>query len=248
MMSNKMMESHRHTLLEARRAYSWCASKVENKIKTNTLDNSLSEKIVGLGVGTEWLRRATEMNEIQYIGKNLNKSRKNDSFVELLRFSFSWFSLNAIFTRPELRSLIGKPDGMGEYNEFRVLYDNAVLTSAQSRLLQLQTLLKTPTSPRMPGKLKGEVVSTLAVISLRYLPQKSPGKTAKAIKNAANSGDFSELDMPTLLYAFRNWSVHGNALDGCFGSRPGFIQYTRLLQETLAEIHLQTSKDLYELL
>jgi hypothetical protein len=190
------------------------------------------------------------MDGINYMGKNLNNSPRNQAFSEILRFSFSWFALNAIFTRSQLLSLIGTPPFQGEYGEFRALYDIAVpsLTAVPARLQQLHELLNAQTSPRLSHMPIGTNVSTLAAIHMKYLPTHGRGQTARAIETAANAGNANSLDMPTLLYSFRNWSVHGNALDGCFGSRPGFFSYVCLLQETLAEVHLHTAHRLYELL
>jgi hypothetical protein len=244
-----MMTPHRKTLLDARKAYSNCARKVEKSISRTNLDDTLSERIVGIGAAIEWTRRAAEMDGIHYIGKNLNDSPRNQPFSELLRFSFSWFALNAIFTRVQLLSLIGTPNNPNsEYEAFCVLYNSALPTDAPIRLSELHKLLDAPTAPRLPGMPKGSSVTTLFAIHLKYLPKPGRGTTGKAIDNAVNLGNASSLDMPTLMYSFRNWSVHGNALDGCFGSRPGFFSYVCLLQETLAEVHLHTAQRLCELL
>ena len=87
------MIPHRDTLLKARKVYSQCANKVEKSIAAQGLTPLLSTQVIGIGVATEWVRRAAEMDNIHYMGKNLNKSKSNDLFIELLRFNFSWFAL-----------------------------------------------------------------------------------------------------------------------------------------------------------
>lgn len=238
------MIPYRHTLLAARNAYCQCASAIEKKIGQSSLDELFSRQIIGTGVAIEWLRRAAEMDSIVYMGKYLNNSKRNQSFTEVMRFSFSWFAINAIFTRAELLDIIGTPSGDGEYAQFRLLYDNAVLPSNPARIQELRDLLNVQTAPRLPNEPEGKRVTTLSAIFLKYLPNEPKGQTAKAIARAAKAGDAGTLDMPTLLYAFRNWSVHGNALDGCFGSRPGFLRYVCLLEETLAAVHLCTAQSL----
>ncbi|HIK10316.1 MAG TPA: hypothetical protein IGS52_08620 [Oscillatoriaceae cyanobacterium M33_DOE_052] len=242
-----MITPHRKTLLQARKVYSQCASKVEKTIQNQGLTPLLSTQIIGIGIATEWIRRAAEMDSIHYIGKNLNKAKSSDLFVELLRFNFSWFALNAIFTRNELLSLFGTPSGNSEYSAFHLLYTNAMPTNAAVRLQELHLLLNAPTSTRMPNTTSNPV-STLEAIGLRYLPINIRGTAAKAIQQAVLAKNANSLDMPTLLYGFRNWSVHGNALQGCFGSHPGFYEYTRLLQETLADVHYDISNKLSNLL
>ena len=242
------MIPHRETLLQARKSYSQCANRVENSIQSQGLTPLLSTQIIGIGIATEWIRRAAEMNSINYMGKNLNRAKSSDLFVELLRFNFSWFALNAIFTRHELLSLFGSLSNNSEYSKFHLLYTNAMPTNAATRLQQLHRLLNEPISTRLPSTITNQSVSTLQAIYLKYLPSNIPGRTAQAIQQAVQTGNANSLDMPTLIYGFRNWSVHGNALHGCFGSHPGFHEYTCLLQETLADVHHGISRQLSNLL
>jgi hypothetical protein len=241
------MIPHRDTLLQARKFYSKCANKVEKTIEAQGLTPLLSTQIIGIGVATEWIRRAAEMENIHYMGKNLNKSRSSDLFVEVLRFNFSWFALNAIFTRSELRSLFGAPSDSSEYSSFHLLYTSAMPPNAAARLKKLHLLLNAPIATRLPNT-TNDSVSTLHAIYQKYLPSNTHGRTAKAIKQAALAENANSLDMPTLLYGFRNWSVHGNTLHGCFGSHPRFYEYTSLLQETLADVHYDIANKLSSLL
>jgi len=242
-----MMTPHRDTLLKARKVYSQCANKVEQSIAAQGLTALLSNQVIGIGVATEWVRRAAEMDNIHYMGKNLNKSKSNDLFIELLRFNFSWFALNAIFTRNDLLSLFGTPSDHAEYSAFSLLYTSAVPPNATVRLQKLHLLLNTQITTRLPST-SNHSVSTLEAIYLKYLPNNIRGRTARAMQQAVEAGNANSLDMPTLLYGFRNWSVHGNTLHGCFGSHPGFLKYASLLQETLADVHYETARKLRSLL
>jgi len=241
------MIPHRDTLLQARKFYSKCANKVEKTIEAQGLTPLLSTQIIGIGVATEWIRRAAEMDNIHYMGKNLNKSKSSDLFVEILRFNFSWFSLNAIFTRNELLSLFGTPSDSSEYSAFHLLYTSAMPPNTAARLQKLHLLLNAPIATRLPN-MSNHSVSTLQAIYLKYLPSNIRGRTANAVQQSVQAGNANSLDMPTLLYLFRNWSVHGNTLHGCFGSHPGFYEYTSLLQETLADIHYDIASKLSSLL
>ena len=241
------MIPHRDTLLNARKVYSQCANKVEQSIAAQGLTALLSNQVIGIGVATEWVRRAAEMDNIHYMGQNLNKSKSNDLFIELLRFNFSWFALNAIFTRNDLLSLFGTPSDHSEYSAFSLLYNSAVPQNATVRLQKLHLLLNTQITTRLPST-SNHSVSTLEAIYLKYLPNNIRGRTARAMQQAVEAGNANSLDMPTLLYGFRNWSVHGNTLHGCFGSHPGFLKYASLLQETLADVHYGTATKLMSLL
>lgn len=241
-----MMSPHRVRIREARKVYSECAGKLEKIIENSEYQEytvSLSNKLIGIGVAAEWLRYATEMDNIHYIGEKLNKSKKSRLFVELLRFNFSWFALNAIFTRNDLLSLFGTPSDNAEYSAFSLLYTHSVPPNATVRLQKLHLLLNTPITTRLPST-SSHCVSTLEAIHRKYLPDNIRGRTARAMEQAVKAGNANSLDMPTLLYGFRNWSVHGNTLHGCFGSHPGFLEYASLLQETLADVHYATATKL----
>jgi hypothetical protein len=242
-----MITPHKDTLLKARKVYSQCANKVEQSIAAQGLTALLSNQVIGIGVATEWVRRAAEMDNIHYMGKRFNKSKKNDLFIEVLRFNFSWFALNAIFTRNDLLSLFGTPSDHSEYSAFSLLYNSAVPQNATVRLQKLHLLLNTQITTRLPST-SNHSVSTLEAIYLKYLPNNIRGRTARAIQQAVQTGNANSLDMPTLLYGFRNWSVHGNTLHGCFGSHSRFLEYASLLQETLADVHYETARKLRSLL
>lgn len=236
------MEPHRNNLLEARKTYSACANKIEQLITAQGLTPELSTQIIGIGIACEWLSRASGMEEIKYIGKIKQKSKTNDLFLELLRFNFSWFAVNAIYGRKELLNLFGTPYRDTEYFKFKLLCDTASLPNAPTRLIRLNNLLNQPVTTRLPNG-NNNSVSTLEAIFLKYLPPINSTIYAD-IEQAVQQGNDNSLDMPTLLYSFRNWSVHGSTLHGCFGSRPGFSEYVCLLQETLAEVHKETATKL----
>jgi hypothetical protein len=190
-------------------------------------------------------RRAAEIEDIRYLGGQLNRSSRRSSFVELVRYGFGWFGLNAIFSRAALLDLIGTPGGVGEYDAFLVLFNTASFRSRHTMETRLRELLTASTAPRLPNTPSGTAVPTLRAIQLKYTPPGQRGRTAKAFRVAAESGNVALLDLPTILYGFRNWFVHGNALDGSFGTRPGFLEYVGILQQALSDVHISTAKRLY---
>ena len=163
------MTPQRRRLLDARKKYSRCANLIESKIKTSGLSEVLSEQVIGTGVAVDWVRRAAEMDDVSFIGNQLDESEHKLSFIELLRFTFSWFGLNAIFSRPSLLSLFGQPSSSSEFDAFLVLFNIASLPDAPAQVAELHALLKRNTAPRMPGLQKGTIVSTLLAIQTKYL-------------------------------------------------------------------------------
>lgn len=233
-------------LLTARKHYSECARIVETQIHAaGSLSERLSERVVGLGIAADWVRRAAEMNAIHFIGEQLNKSERKSAFTDLVRYGFAWFGLNAIFARSSLLHLVGTPSKNSEFERFKVLFQSAGIQPGviSTRENALRAILLQQTAPRMPVMPSGTNVTTLQAINAKYVPAeaRTSGK-GKAIDSAAQTGDVSGLDLPMLLYVFRNWSVHGNALDGSFGGRPKFKEYLEILSESLAEVHVGTAE------
>jgi hypothetical protein len=243
----KAMNPPRTVLLQARKKYSECAKRIESRIATVGLTQVLSDQIVGVGVAGDWVRRAAEMEDVVYIGKQLERSSRKGAFVEVLRYTFAWFGINAVFSRPALLNLLGQPTTTSELSAFRVLYDSTTLPNATALQARLHSILAAQTSPRLPNVAPGTVVSTVHAIHTKYLSHHNKGLASQAVAQAA-AGNFSQLTIPKLLYAFRNWSVHGNALEGSFGTRPGFITYVETLEEILAEVHLTTATRLFNVL
>ncbi|MGO8900091.1 MAG: hypothetical protein ACLQU5_17315 [Isosphaeraceae bacterium] len=247
------MTQTRSKLLTARKTYSLCAARVEAQIKSsNRLTPSLSERIVGIGVACEWTRRAAELEAITFIGNHLNQSPWTPSFIEMMRYGFAWFAINAIYTRDELLHLIGRPMPDKELERFKILFTAAAMPAAVvlARESSLRSILGEQTTPRLPGVAPGTAVTTLHAINEKYVPMnaRKRGASAQLLTTAVATGHFGNIDLPTLLYSFRNWSVHGNVLHGSFGGRPRFSLYLEQLLESLAEVHLGTANALLHLL
>ena len=251
------MTSTRTKFLTARKLYSQCARRVETTIQAAPAFTArLSEQIVGLGVACDWVRRAAEMETISFLGDNLNDSSWQPSFVEMTRFGFAWYGINAIFSRKELLGLLGSCPDDSELERFRVLWNVAVarlpsLSSAvPSHEANLRSILAQSTTPRMPDIAKGTTVTTLRAVITKYVPPESrtKGRAAKAMQDAAATGNLSTLDLPILLYVFRNWAIHGNALHGSFGSKPRFLAYVESLSDILADVHIGTATALLPVL
>ena len=233
----------RSTLLQARKEYSKCAQIVEQRINAQGLTRNLSDRIIGIDIASDWLRRAAEMEQISYIGDHLNTSEHRDRFTEFIRYGFAWFGVNAIFSRRSLLTLVGNPSSEAEFARFKVLFNAGLVNDAAAIESELRALLDTLTITRLPDTPNGRSVTTLRAIHLKYIPSGTHhGACAAALASAASSGSAALLDLPTMLYGFRNWAVHGNALDGCFGSHPRFVRYVELLTTVLADVHVNAAQ------
>jgi hypothetical protein len=66
-------------------------------------------------------------------------------------------------------------------------------------------------------------VRLIDLIYYKYTPDsyKGRGPTGKAIEDVVVQGKpVSSLDLPTLMYATRNWTVHGSLVDSSFRGAP----------------------------
>lgn len=245
--SQKRLSSVRSMLMNARKQYSKCASRVEHQIQTQGLNQVLSDRVIGIGIAASWLRRASEMDRIQYVGKHLNQSEHCDRFTDFVRFGFVWFSLNAIYDRESILSLLANVSkGYNEFEKFELLFKVGLISSQAVIEDELRSLLDTNIATRTVGGLQKPVpITTLSSIYSKYIPSGTVrGKAGKALFDAANKGCSSNVDLPIMLYGFRNWSLHGNAIDGCFGSHVAFTRYQEILTTVLAQVHLNVSSEL----
>jgi hypothetical protein len=209
-----------------------------------------SERVVGLGIASDWVRRAASIQSVSFANKQMNRSRRASSFCELVRFNFAWSAANAIFARNHLLTLLGTPARTSELERFKVLVRSAQQPAAivTAREQELHGILLHPTITRLPSVAKEKTTSTIFAINEKYVPTDARNfGTGRIVAQAANTGDLSKLDLPILLYAFRNWSVHGNSIDGSFGGIAKFEKYVSILIEILADVHQAVSLKLESL-
>jgi hypothetical protein len=231
------------SLLVAGKAYSAAAKAVA--ARAPQVGSAGKHQLIGVGVAADWTRRAAGLSSISFAGRLMNRSDRAESFTELLRFSFAWSGLNAIFARDELLRLFGSVPN-SEFDRFHLLYKHSTpsLTREANRIATLHGVLAAPLlGKRAAGSVQG--VTTLQALHSTYVPISSAGKGAsKKIGAALAAGSWASLDVPLLIYALRNWSVHGNTIDSSFRSKPRFLTYVTTLTDALADVHMHTSSEL----
>jgi hypothetical protein len=88
----------------------------------------------------------------------------------------------------------------------------------------------------------------LEVIYFKYTvaSEQSRGLGKKLLK-AATTDNYESLDLPTLIYATRNWNIHGVLLSSSFrGTRKKFNLWIDTINLTLAEVLANSSKALHD--
>jgi hypothetical protein len=89
-----------------------------------------------------------------------------------------------------------------------------------------------------PWGVRPSPLTTLHVIFSKYTVEKQQGMPiGKKLSKAISTGSLSVLDLPTLIYATRNWSVHGVLISSSLrGSSKKFDLWIDTVNLALARI------------
>ena len=238
----------RARLESAGKIYGACAQAV----KANCADpanptSRESELLIGFGIASDWVRRAAALEPLKYDKRLMNKSAKSPAVTEIVRFNMAWSGMNALFARPEVVKLLGGTSATSELGLFKKLVSNSGLSAADVNSYEgtLRMLLSTPVTSTVPGYPLGVSLPTLQILQEKFTPQPYRNKgVGKTIQSAITSGNYSLLDLATIIYAMRNWSVHGGLIGSSFRSVPRFNQFIATIFTALADVHSGVSSAL----
>jgi hypothetical protein len=180
------------------------------------------ERVVGLGIACDWLSWAQSLKFISYSDRGHSKSKKKYCVQELTRFTFMWTAANALFARSSIIGLLDPAAGSkkGELDRFRVLFQHCGLARNDAATFEatLHKLLASEMEVKhFPWASANSTPTTLEVIYFKYTvaSQQSFG-VGKKLHRAATTKNYSGLDLPTLIYATRNWNIHGVLISSSF--------------------------------
>jgi hypothetical protein len=209
------------------------------------------EVIVGVGIAADWLRWAASLEELSFSKRAEKHSRRVEGMAELTRFNFLWTATNSIFARPAILGMFlpngTKIDPMSELKRFRVLVNSAQLNPADVKTWSdnlhkiLGSEIQTKSFPWLPA---GRVTSMWDVIHHKYTVKKQQNLgVGKEISKAIHSRNFASLDLSAIIYATRNWNVHGALISSSFRSTPAkFLVYIQTINNSLGQVLQGTSK------
>lgn len=150
-----------------------------------------------------------------------------------------WTAANALFVRDSITSSIAHPNSKSELDRFRVLYRKTAL-SAQEEAWTLQTLHSLLNLEmrvkHFPWPTASVHPSVLEVIYYKHTvaDQQALG-FGKKMFEAISTNNYIKLDVPTLIYATRNWTIHGVLLSSSFrGTRRKFEVWMDTVNHALA--------------
>ena len=202
-----------------------------------------AELQIGVGTCSDWVAWASRLRSLDFGSSIKRGSPRAKSYLEATRFTYAWTAANALFSRDQVLARISAGQlPNGELNRFRVLFDAASLPQSHEAAY-LAPLHATLGSVRKPKTFPWAPLPEVRLIDLiyhKYTPDlyKTKGATAKAIRAVVVEGKaITSLDLPTIMYATRNWMLHGALLDSSFrGSPKQFQLYMTSVTQGLAEV------------
>jgi hypothetical protein len=187
------------------------------------------------------------MEPLVYDKRRMNKSAKSPAVAEMVRFTMAWSAMNALFARPEVVLLLGGTSVTSELKLFQYFLSQSGLSATvimkhESNLRALLTALVTSS---VPGHAPGTALPSLQVLHEKFTPHPYRNKgVGKTIQSAIATGNYTLLDLATIVYAMRNWSVHGGLIGSSFRSVPRFNSFIGIVNAAVADVHVGISRAL----
>ena len=227
----------------ASRALGQCAKRVEADADISGLSPSEYERLIGFGMACDWLRWAQHILSINYSKQKYQKSDRSYSILELTRFTYMWTATNALFARPAVIELLDstRRSRGTELERFRILYNHSDFSFSKSEemISTLHTLLSLSMEVQhFPWEAKNNPPTILEVIYFKHTAQKEKNNDfGQKLLNVIQTDNYASLDIPTLIYATRNWNIHGVLLSSSFrGTRKKFNLWIDTINFALANI------------
>jgi hypothetical protein len=203
------------SLRRAAKTLDLCAKAAKTKFTPSAPKAIEIERLVGFGIACDWLSWAKSLKSMTYSDKRQSKSDKQYGLQELTRFTFMWTAANALFSRPSLIDLLDSSLGPNpkEFDSFRVLFEHCGLASADIAAYEktLHSILTTEIKPDyFPWASGTTPITILDEIYFKYTVAKQQGLgIGKKLHKSITTKKINDLDLPTLIYAARNWNIHG---------------------------------------
>lgn len=201
------------------------------------------EILIGLGIAHDWIGWARDLDCLSYSNPKRDSFERAYGTSELTRFTFMWTAANALFSRSSILTMIdATTSGSGsELERFRVLFDGASLsdTDKKAYVKNLHALLSLPMQVQhFPWAAVNSPPTLLEVIYFKYTVAHEQNRgLGKKLIGAAITKNYATLDLPTLIYATRNWNVHGVLLSSSFrGTRKKFNVWIDTVNLALAKV------------
>jgi hypothetical protein len=185
--------------------------------------------LVAVGIAFDWIGWARDLDSINYVNAKRGSFERAYGTSELTRFTFMWTATNALFSRDSVLKLIDPSIAAkgSELERFRVVFDGSSLPDldVKAYIKNLHAILSLPMHVRhFPWAAVNSPPTLLEVIYFKYtVAHEQTRGLGKKLFHAAANTNYGALDLPTLIYATRNWNIHGVLLSSSFrGTRKKF--------------------------
>ncbi len=238
-----MADSLKYIIGHAAKHLGHCAKSAEAKANPSGITPVEYERLIGLGMARDWLGWARDLQSSNYSNKKRSKSDRTHSLNELTRFTFMWTATNALFARSAVIELLDStaPSKKSELDRFRILFQHCGLPRTDARAIEhiLHSLLALPMHVKhFPWSSVNKPPTILEVIFFKYTVANEQSRgLGKKLLQAATTNNYEALDLPTLIYATRNWNIHGVLLSSSFrGTRKKFNVWIDHINLALARV------------
>lgn len=201
------------------------------------------ERIIGIGMARDWVEWGRCLKDITYTNKRLSGSGRAGSLNGITRFTYLWTATNALFARSAVLTLLDATAGSktSELERFRILFNNSNISSANILAFEstLHGLLAVPIEVKhFPWVSANTSPTILEIIYYKYTVSTEQSRPfGKMLLQAATTGNYSMLDLPSLIYATRNWNIHGVLLSSSFrGTQNKFNLWIETVNMALAKV------------
>lgn len=230
-------------LKRASKSLGQCAKAITAKSSGTSLSAPEYEVLIGLGIALDWIKWARDLDTLTYNSPQRESSERAYGTTELTRFTFMWTATNALFSRGSILKIIDPTTtGNGsELERFRILFDGSLLPDVDEKtyVKNLHALLALPMHVQhFPWIPVNSPPTLLEVIYFKYTVAHEQNRgLGKKLLQAATSGNYHALGLATLIYATRNWNIHGVLLSSSFsGTRKKFNIWIDTINLALAKI------------
>lgn len=236
-------------LRSAQRALASCAKAVAASAP-NSLTPRHAELQIGVGTAAEWVAWASQLRSLDFSSSIKRSSPRSISYLESTRFTFAWTAANALFSRNVVLGHLTKKIPTREIERFGVLYNTANLTPAE-KTSYLSVLHNTLGLVRVPDAFPWATLPQIRIIDLIYHkytpdPYKAKGDAGRLVRDiVTGSQPITSLELPSIIYLTRNWTLHGALLNSSFrGSPKQFQRYITTITEVMALVLERSATEL----
>lgn len=261
-----MKPETKNHLKQARRNLGKCASKIHaRRTSACPLNQNEHEMVIGFGTAHDWVRWAFALEDLKFSTKSEGLSARSQGIVESVRFNQMWTAVNALFAKDSILSVASSPVPLtpticsSELNRFDLIYRAANLNPSIEGpcVHNLNELLSMECqADGIVGVLTADGTPVMwEVIYHKYMrPEDKRRPLGRLINTAIQNAQVAhaaadaagtkrtaqpkpQVRGPDIIYAARNWAVHGMLLTSFFrGSQQKYITFIDNITLLLAAV------------